>query len=1002
MSHTSQGLGTSTSAEAREYFSDLAKSVKEYVWDDTTNKFIELAFDSKKTDERKAWLLAGIANDTLDYALPRVPYSDFVNRGLIHFSHGDNVRSLPALEDGLKPSQRKALFGLIDLNVTTDQKVAQLVGKVASRTAYHHGEASLCGTIVNMAQDYTGANNIPLFVPSGQFGCLDPETDVLMWNGTTKKARDVRVGDQLVGDDGRVRNVLRTTDGVDDMYRVTMSDGESYVVNSQHILTLVMPLHKTMQWQPSSSSWRATYYDADLARVKMMTTHGNHFNASKRTIGEMKAVLDAVDSENTFDVKLADYMNMSAFSKTMLYCVKNSSPIEWDSRPVPIDPYIFGCWLGDGTSKDESILRDFAIYADTIGCELVHDVCGNRPNGEVNENYHFTIRKRLSGFRMSIGDENHSPSTCKGGLTSGKTHSICSWKFAKSAADTDMFKGETIEGRKRSEMNPWKELLRKNGLFNNKHVPEAYILNDKRIRLELLAGLIDTDGSLRTNPSGVPHFEIAQCARLHSDIIGAAAFIAQSLGLRTSVNTNHDALETRTMLILAIFGAGIENIPTRLAHKKFPDGVVRKKNAHAVSFTVESVGKGEFCGWSVDGNERFLLGDFTVTHNSRLLLGKDSASPRYIFTRLAPLTKLLFPDADMPVLEYAVDDGEQVEPKRFVPILPMLLVNGATGIGTGWSTDVLEYNPKELAQVLMGMLDGGDACDVRPWYRGFRGSIEGEHPSYKTRGVYEVVDATTVRVTEIPLGVSFEDYKKKLEDKIQSGDIKDYVNDSTEERPNFKVVFPGAVPDDVYKALDLVSTLVKAANMHCFFEGTIRKFNTTKEIIEAFYGVRLELYGKRREYLIARLNRELERLSERVRFIRAVLDGTIVVNNQPRSAIEARLASLNFKQLARTEDGAVSYDYLLGMAIYSLTREKVQELERECDAKRAELEEVTSCTPEQMWRLELHAFIAAYDAWLEARERSASAQSMAKKRPHDTGGGSGGTNKKKAKIDAKA
>lgn len=294
MSHTSQGLGTSTSAEAREYFSDLAKSVKEYVWDDTTNKFIELAFDSKKTDERKAWLLAGIANDTLDYALPKVPYSDFVNRGLIHFSHGDNVRSLPALEDGLKPSQRKALFGLIDLNVTTDQKVAQLVGKVASRTAYHHGEASLCGTIVNMAQDYTGANNIPLFVPSGQFGCLDPETDVLMWNGTTKKARDVRVGDQLVGDDGRVRNVLRTTDGVDDMYRVTMSDGESYVVNSQHILTLVMPLHKTMQWQPSSSSWRATYYGRPHAVLAAQVARGPVLDDRRGSAYLGSSVLDVV------------------------------------------------------------------------------------------------------------------------------------------------------------------------------------------------------------------------------------------------------------------------------------------------------------------------------------------------------------------------------------------------------------------------------------------------------------------------------------------------------------------------------------------------------------------------------------------------------------------------------------------------------------------------------------------------------------------------------------
>ncbi len=195
-----KGLGTSTSAEAKEYFSNLDLHEIDFcdlssdecriiplTYDSSDNDaetsivadevksgsdMIELAFSKKKINERKGWL-SNIKKDTyLNYSDAQshgVKYSDFINKELILFSQADNARSIPHLFDGFKPSQRKVLFGCFLRNLTNETKVAQLCGYIGEKSAYHHGEASLQGTIVNMAQDFTGSNNVNLLTPSGQF-----------------------------------------------------------------------------------------------------------------------------------------------------------------------------------------------------------------------------------------------------------------------------------------------------------------------------------------------------------------------------------------------------------------------------------------------------------------------------------------------------------------------------------------------------------------------------------------------------------------------------------------------------------------------------------------------------------------------------------------------------------------------------------------------------------------------------------------------------------------
>jgi hypothetical protein len=196
----------------------------------------------------------------LDYSNAVVPYETFVHRDLIHFSNCDLERSINHVVDGLKENTRKILFGCFKRKLFTNEiRVAQLAAYISEHSAYHHGEASLQQAIINMAQDFVGSNNVNLLSPNGQFGCLAPSVEVLLWDGTKKVARDVGVGDMLIGDDGCPRRVLRTTSGRDRMYEIRMVTGDSYTVNSQHILTVALSTHKHILWCPWKRAWYAAY-----------------------------------------------------------------------------------------------------------------------------------------------------------------------------------------------------------------------------------------------------------------------------------------------------------------------------------------------------------------------------------------------------------------------------------------------------------------------------------------------------------------------------------------------------------------------------------------------------------------------------------------------------------------------------------------------------------------------------------------------------------------------
>lgn len=395
---------------------------------------------------------------------------------------------------------------------------------------------------------------------------------------------------------------------------------------------------------------------------------------------------------------------------------------------------------------------------------------------------------------------------------------------------------------------------------------------------------------------------------------------------------------------------------------------------------------------SLQGTIIALAQDFVGSNNINLLRpngqfgtriqgGKDAASPRYIHTLLNPVTHAVFHRDDSEVLDYNVDDDDlPVEPLYYVGTIPLVLVNGALGIGTGFSTTVPCYNPRDIVRAIRMLLEDPtriDLPELTPWYRGFKGRIErigsenGKSSKYVSHGTYvrTAPGSCQIRITELPVGTWTEDYKGFLEDLLEKGNaygFKSYESNYTDTEVDFKLIFQTraavdallADPGKFEEAFKLVSPKgLGTSNMVLFnADHQIRKYDTVEDILRAFYAVRLETYQKRKDHLLAKLMAELTILQAKVAFIQAVVDGRLAIMNRPRADIEADLQN-KLALPKHAQEG--SYDYLLRMAVSSLTRERKRELEEEEAKKRAQHAEIQATSLEQMWRADLDALEAA-------------------------------------------
>ena len=377
---------------------------------------------------------------------------------------------------------------------------------------------------------------------------------------------------------------------------------------------------------------------------------------------------------------------------------------------------------------------------------------------------------------------------------------------------------------------------------------------------------------------------------------------------------------------------------------------------------------------------------------SRLQGGADAASDRYIYTRLTPFARKIFSSLDDPLLDYNLDDNKKNEPQFYMPILPMVLVNGSDGIGTGWSSSIPNYDPEEIVENLRRMMRDEEPQPMRPWFRGWSGDITANGDGrYTFHGRIEKTGKHEVQISELPIRVWTQDFKDKLEDIIKGEKapsfIKDYADYNTENTVNFVIQLDDKQMEKAEaKGLTEIFKLTKSlstSNMVAFdAEGRLHKYNSVDEIMVEFYNIRLNYYQKRKDHQLDEWSREHSKMTNQARFITMIVDGQLKIGKKAKSVLISELKDKKFVPFPKVKDAqaagekelvmedndddvekdaeAGAYDYLLGMAIWSLTLERVQKLQKQIGEKQAEIDALIKLSPKELWTTDLDAFI---DEW---------------------------------------
>ncbi|XP_072216502.1 DNA topoisomerase 2-beta-like [Excalfactoria chinensis] len=392
---------------------------------------------------------------------------------------------------------------------------------------------------------------------------------------------------------------------------------------------------------------------------------------------------------------------------------------------------------------------------------------------------------------------------------------------------------------------------------------------------------------------------------------------------------------------------------------------------------------------------------------TRLHGGKDVASPCYIFTMLSPLARLLFPSVDDNLLKFLYDGNQRVEPKWYIPIIPMVLVNGAEGIGTGWACKLPNYDTREIVNNVRRMLDGLDPHPMLPNYKNFRGTIQelGQN-QYVVSGEIFVVDRNTVEITELPVRTWTQVYKEQVLEPMLNGtektpalicDYKEYHTDTT---VKFVVKMTEeklaeAEAAGLHKVFKLQTSLT--CNSMVLFDhmGCLKKYETVQDILKEFFDLRLYYYSLRKEWLVGMLGAESTKLNNQARFILEKIQGKIAIENRSKRDLIQMLVQRGYEsdpvkawkeaqeKAAEEEDpqnpnvdassasGSTSgpdFNYILNMSLWSLTKEKVEELIKHRDSKERELNDLKRKSASDLWKEDLAAFVEELEK-VEAQER---------------------------------
>lgn len=428
-------------------------------------------------------------------------------------------------------------FSPLPIDITKDDVEKYFIGLMETLNKAVYKLENVKEEIINyVAQCLTSTNPSPRILAlqgvAGVGKCLHPDTPVMLYDGTVISAKDVKVGDQLMGDDSDPRNVLSTCTGTDEMYKIVPTKGDPYVVNSPHILSL------------------------------KMSTRGSKMYKQR----------------HVYDIPVNEFLKMGKSLQKDLKGYKVG--VDFDYQPIFFDPYMLGYWLGDGSSDSSRITTQEDEVIDYFKREL--PFYGLRIHKVKNTSIEYTIAKEKNGM----------------------------------------------------EKNFMTKFLEDENLLFNKHVPKSFLCNTRSVRLQVLAGLLDSDG----------HYEITnkvyEFVNKSKQLFDDFVFLCRSLGYACNGGPcqkycwyNGEKREG-TYYRCNVSGNDMDEIPV-LCFRKKAEKRIQIKDPLITGIKIEPMGVGEYCGFQIDGNRRFLLGDFTVTHNTQIVrngIAKVLGTPMQTFS----------------------------------------------------------------------------------------------------------------------------------------------------------------------------------------------------------------------------------------------------------------------------------------------------------------------------------------------------------------------------------
>ena len=481
------------------------------------------------------------------------------------------------IENGFKRALATGDFGIKHTN-SNKVGVAQVLNRLTYVSSLSHLRR------VSTPTDKSGKLIPPRKLHNTSWGflcpaeCFDPETAILMWDGTSKRAGNIMIDDVLVDDLGNPTKVRTTCSGLKNMYDI-IPDKHNFMkhrVTDNHILTLKIRSHKSII--PSNRTDRNSSHIVEFLNREENKLKQKYFNSLK----EAEYFVNSLDDDDTLDITIENYLKLNKRTKDSLVLFKTEG-IHWTKKDVKMDPYLLGMWLGDGLSDGSGFALNYNTDTETLAYW----------ENWAQENE--AIITKDERYKFSIVSKKNKEAGLAG---------LCN----------------------RVEEAPLKKYLRKYNLLNNKHIPNEYLTNDRETRLKVLAGLIDTDGSVRANGH-----EIRICqGPANYRIIEDAYTLAMSLGFSCGVKEGKSqwtdetsgTKKFSTYKELTITGHKIYEIPTLLSRKKLVPSenkthLIRSKSFMCSKFSLVEIGEGPYVGWQLhDKRGRFCLNDGLVVHNT--------------------------------------------------------------------------------------------------------------------------------------------------------------------------------------------------------------------------------------------------------------------------------------------------------------------------------------------------------------------------------------------------